>query len=39
MAEEPNKKATNGWLELMLLECSMAYLGWSYAKAESKSST
>jgi hypothetical protein len=36
MAEQPNKKATDRWLDLMLAECSLAFLGWSYAKAKSK---
>jgi len=29
--------ATNGWLDLMLIQCSCAYFGWSYAKSKEPS--
>jgi hypothetical protein len=38
MDKEPDKKATDGRLGMMLAECSFAFLGWSYAKTESRDS-
>jgi hypothetical protein len=38
MGDEPSKSAADGRLGLMLVECSFAFLGWSYARTESKNS-
>jgi len=27
-------KVVDGWLDLMLVQCSCAYFGWSYAKSQ-----
>jgi hypothetical protein len=34
--EREHEETRADWLGLMLAECSFAYLGWSYAKSESK---
>jgi hypothetical protein len=36
MAEDDGGKGVASWLDLMLVQCSCAYFGWSYAKAESR---
>jgi hypothetical protein len=36
-SQREREDAKADWLGLMLVECSFAYLGWSYAKNESKS--
>jgi len=36
MDDDESKAAADRWLGLMLVECSYAFLGWSYAKTKSK---
>jgi len=38
MDENRSENAMDRWLGLMLVECSYAFLGWSYAKTKSKDS-
>ena len=34
--DDSEPKTVEGWLDLMLVQCSCAYFGWSYVKSESK---
>jgi hypothetical protein len=34
-SDRPAGKSAAKWLDLMLVQCSCAYFGWSYAKVES----